>query len=128
MLKNLSPLVAPMWAYLPMECLEWKIRSKTRWAGPLEAKNTSYPILILSARYDPVTSLANAQLVQTRFGGAGLLAQESYGHCTLSSPSLCTTRHVREYFNNGTLPAEGAVCGVDKLLWVSAGKSPNATQ
>ncbi|TBU61585.1 alpha/beta-hydrolase [Dichomitus squalens] len=119
-LEGQSPLGAPLWAYLHMQCLEWKIRPKTRWTGSLGAQSTSHPILVLSARYDPVTPLADARLVQTRFGGAGLLVQESYGHCSLSSPSLCTARHVREYFINGTLPEEGAVCGVDELPFIGS--------
>ncbi|TBU37338.1 alpha/beta-hydrolase [Dichomitus squalens] len=120
MLEGLSPLGAPMWANLPLQCLEWKIRPKIRWTGPLEAKSTSHPIFIISVRYDPVTPLADAQLVQMRFENAGLLVQDSYGHCSLSSPSLCTARHVREYFVNGTLPKEGTVCDVDELPFIGS--------
>ena len=118
MLEGLSLFGAPMWAELPLQCLEWKIRPKMRWTGPLKANHTSHPIMIISARYDPVSPLADARLVQRRFGGAGLLVQESYGHCSLSSPSLCTARYVRDYFINGTLPEEETTCEVNELLFI----------
>lgn len=34
-------------------------------------------------------------------------------HTSTSQPSLCTTRLLQEYFNNGTLPAPGTVCKPD---------------
>ena len=35
-----------------------------------------------------------------------------------SAPSLCTAKHIREYFVNGTLPGEGTTCEVDELPFV----------
>ncbi len=43
-------------------------------------------------------------------------------HSSMSAPSTCTAGHVREYFLNGTLPAEGVVCPVDGPIF-SAQKS-----
>jgi hypothetical protein len=34
-------------------------------------------------------------------------------HCSLSGPSVCTQKHIRQYFLNGTLPESGTVCAVD---------------
>ena len=101
-----------------MQCVEWTLRPKWRWTGPLAAEETAHPLLVVSTRYDPVTPLAQAQAVVRRFGGAALLTQESYGHCSVSSPSLCTAKHIREYFVNGTLPEDGATCEVDELPFV----------
>ncbi len=114
-LEAQSHLMAPMWGIYWMQCAEWPIRAKWRWTGPLAAKNTSHPILVVSAKYDPVTPLPDARNVQKRYAGAGLLVQDSYGHCSLSSPSMCTAKHVRRYFEEGTLPADGTLCGVEEL-------------
>lgn len=52
------------------------------------------------------------------FPSSVVLTQNSDGHCTLSAPSLCTAKHVRAYFQNGTLPAIGTVCEVDVLPFI----------
>lgn len=117
-LEAQSPLMAPMWGIYWMQCAEWPVRPKWRWTRPLAAANTSHPILVVSAKYDPCTPLPDARVVQTRYGGAGLLVQDSYGHCSLSSPSLCTAKHVRRYFEDGVLPEEGTVCDVDELPFI----------
>ena len=31
----------------------------------------------------------------------------------MSAPSLCTTKYVRQYFTNGTLPKPGTICEAD---------------
>lgn len=33
-------------------------------------------------------------------------------HCSLAAPSICTQKHIRQYFINGTLPEPGTVCSV----------------
>lgn len=105
----------PFWAMYHIRCSQWRVRPKWRYTGPFSAANTSHPILIVEPRYDAVCPLADARKVHGRFGGAGLLVQNSYGHCSVSAPSLCTARHVRAYFENGTLPEEGTECEVDEL-------------
>ena len=34
-------------------------------------------------------------------------------HCSISAPSLCTIKYVRQYFADGTLPKPGTVCAPD---------------
>jgi hypothetical protein len=34
-------------------------------------------------------------------------------HTSLSAPSLCTAKHVRAYFQDGTVPTNGTVCEAD---------------
>ncbi|EIW63602.1 alpha/beta-hydrolase [Trametes versicolor FP-101664 SS1] len=114
-LARTSPLVGPSWAVYYLQCAEWRMRAKRGWSGPFAAPRTAHPLLVLSPRFDPVCPLADARAVQARFGGAGLLVQESYGHCSLAAPSLCTARRVRAYMVDGTVPEEGAVCEVDEL-------------
>jgi len=117
-LQALSQFAAPIWGNLYLKCTEWKIQSKWKYMGPLEPSKESNPLLILSQRYDPVCPLRDAQAVHARFNGSRLLVQDSYGHCSVTSPSLCMAKHVRAYFENGTLPEAGTVCGVDELPFV----------
>ncbi|KAI0369639.1 alpha/beta-hydrolase [Pilatotrama ljubarskyi] len=125
-LLGLSPLAAPVWAPSYLACAEWRVRPKWRWTGPFAAKNTSHPLLMVSPRYDPVCPLADAQAVHARFGGAGLLVQNSYGHCSIAAPSLCTAKYIRAYMVNGTLPPPGTVCEVDELPFVGAVQNARA--
>ncbi|KAI0630083.1 alpha/beta-hydrolase, partial [Trametes polyzona] len=119
-LTSVAPVVGPIWATYYLKCSEWRVRPKWRWTGPLEAKNTSHPLLIVSPRYDPVCPLRDAKAVHERYGGSGLLVQNSYGHCSLSAPSLCTAKHIREYMVNGTLPEPETVCEADVLPFVGS--------
>ena len=114
-MSETSPHLAALWGHFWVQCADWKIRPKWEFTAPLEAPKTSHPLLLVSTRYDPVTPLTHARRVYKKFGGAALLTQESYGHCSISAPSLCTAKHVRAYFINGTLPEEGATCEVDEL-------------
>lgn len=113
-----SPRFAAFWGNYYLRCTEWKIRPKWRYTGPFAASNTSNPMFIVSPRYDTVCPLAQARDVRARFPGSALLVQDSYGHCMPSAPSICTAKHIRAYFQDGTLPEEGAVCGVDELPFV----------
>jgi pimeloyl-ACP methyl ester carboxylesterase len=69
---------------------------------------TAEPILVVSTTYDPVCPLISAKKAHNSFEGAGFVEQKSYGHCSLSMPSLCTLKHVQKYFNEGLLPEAGA--------------------
>jgi hypothetical protein len=69
---------------------------------------TEEPILIISITYDLVCPLVSAKKAYSSFHGAGFVEQKSYGHCSVSMPSLCTTKHIQRYFNEGVLPEEGA--------------------
>ncbi|CCL98563.1 uncharacterized protein FIBRA_00563 [Fibroporia radiculosa] len=113
-----SQFASPIWGLQYLRCAGWQIRPKWRYTGPLAAENTSHPILVVSPMYDPVCPLSDARAVRARYGGAGLLIQNSFGHCSRSAPSLCTAKYVREYFVNGTLPEEETVCEVDELPFV----------
>lgn len=57
-LEKDSPSVAPMWAEAMLSCSQWPLRAKNRYAGPLEANSTSFPMLILNPQYDTVCPLA----------------------------------------------------------------------
>lgn len=69
---------------------------------------TANPILVLSTTYDPVCPIISAKKAHNSFEGAGFLEQKSYGHCSISMPSICTAKHVQRYFYEGQLPEAGA--------------------
>ncbi|KAJ7785083.1 hypothetical protein DFH07DRAFT_975516 [Mycena maculata] len=94
---------------------------KKHFQGPFVA-NTSFPLLIIGntaggssllmqsswlfiSLADPITlSGRTAKNMSRGFPGSVVLTQDSTGHCSLSSPSLCTQKYIRGYFLNGTLP------------------------
>ncbi|KAE8452934.1 hypothetical protein EG329_012121 [Mollisiaceae sp. DMI_Dod_QoI] len=84
---------------------------------------TAFPILVLSTTYDPVCPLASAKKAHNSFEGAGLVEQKSYGHCTMSMPSLCKAKHVKSYFYEGKLPEDGTTCEIDTEYFPAQEKS-----
>lgn len=120
-LKNVDTLVGQSkwlgeyWGSITIECAHWKGRAK--WGVKHEdiTGNTSHPILLIGNTLDPVTPLYNAYVMQKKFPGSEVLTQESEGHCSISSPSLCTTKAIRAYFQTGALPDPGTTCQVEEL-------------
>lgn len=113
-----SRWVSPTWTRNKLMCEG--INAKPAWRPNLtfekqEWDNTSYPLLVIGNSHDPVTPLANAHRVSRElFPGSVLLQQDSEGHCSHSSPSLCTAKVIREYFQTCELPQPGTVCQPDK--------------
>ncbi|KAI9646467.1 hypothetical protein NHQ30_004460 [Ciborinia camelliae] len=95
-----------------MTCVGWKVQSKFRFTGPFKG-NTSHPILYIANLADNVTPLSSALSNSQSFPGSRVLVQDSYGHTSLTAPSICTANWIREYFQTGTLPAVGTVCAAD---------------
>ncbi|KAK7993390.1 spindle pole body-associated protein sad1 [Apiospora arundinis] len=57
----------------------------------------------------------SAMEAASRFPGSAVLHQNSVGHTFLSSPSLCTAKIVRAYFQDGSLPEPDTMCPPDEL-------------
>jgi hypothetical protein len=121
-----SPTIAYSWAMIRLTCAGWKIHPKWRFGGPFTTPEhdanisdgrPAAPLLFLSARLDPVTPLSNAIEMAARHPGARVLIQESAGHAALSAPSACTSKVVRDYLLNGTMPANGQACDADCGPW-----------
>lgn len=121
-LKDQSEMVAGNWARIQMACTGWTVKARglaPRYRQhpqrpPTETKN---PILFVSTRLDPVTPLRNAEKARTEFAGAGLLVQESEGHCSVSAPSACSAARIGRYFADGVVDGFTAVCGADATPW-----------
>ncbi|KZS95703.1 alpha/beta-hydrolase [Sistotremastrum niveocremeum HHB9708] len=100
---------ANFWFKLHTACTGWRVRPAERFAGPFVG-NTSFPLLFIGNTADPVTPLWAANKMSKGFKDAALLTQNTPGHCSLAATSLCTAKHVRGYFRDGTLPSNGTVC------------------
>ncbi|KAG2014267.1 hypothetical protein CC2G_011100 [Coprinopsis cinerea AmutBmut pab1-1] len=110
---------AGVWAWGRMSCLGWPKKTPgPALEGPYVA-NTSHPILFIGNTADPVTPLAHAKKVSKGFPGSVVLTQDAPGHGSMTTTSYCTQLHIREYFNNGTLPEDGTVCDVATSLFPS---------
>ena len=107
-----SRWIGPSWARNKMNCLGYTLTPA--WQPKLDFAHgewhTAHPLLIIGNTHDTVTPLRNARRVATLFPGSSVLQQDSQGHCSHSSPSLCTAKAVRAYFQTGRLPREGSVC------------------
>jgi hypothetical protein len=99
-------------ASMRLGCVDWGIRAKWRYAGPFKT-NISIPILFVGNTADNVTPLRNAHKSAEGFPGSVVLAQNSYGHTSLSMPSRCTAKTIRAYFQDFRMPEKGTVCEGD---------------
>ncbi|KAF7368484.1 AB hydrolase-1 domain-containing protein [Mycena venus] len=103
--------------YLRVNCDGWQIHREGRFLGPITAEHTRVPLLIVTTTADPVTPKAGALNTLAGFPGSVLLTQDSPGHTSLTTPSLCTLGYLRQYLENGTLPEPGTVCPVEAMLF-----------
>ncbi|KAL1303080.1 hypothetical protein AAFC00_006524 [Neodothiora populina] len=111
-LQNQSSVLGDWWSHTRLSCIGWQARAKWRFTGPFGANATSHPILFIGNTLDPVTPLDNAQRMAENYRGSSLLVQDSEGHTSWSSPSLCTAKVARTYFQTGVVPEVGTVCDV----------------
>ncbi|KAJ8092780.1 hypothetical protein PM082_023608 [Marasmius tenuissimus] len=107
-------------------CSGWSSEiPKTQFRGPISS-NTSFPMLIIGNTADPATPISAAKKASQQFPGSVVLEQNSPGHCSIAAPSVCTSKVVREYFVNGTLPEQGTICPMDGTPFDDA-SATNAT-
>jgi pimeloyl-ACP methyl ester carboxylesterase len=109
LLESMSPTAGAVWSTLSMRCASWKIKASYKYEGEFGA-NTSHPILFLSNTADPVTPLKSGRFMHGLFPNSGILVSDQAGHCSVSSPDLCTMGHVRQYFQTGVLPPQNTLC------------------
>ncbi|QIW97717.1 hypothetical protein AMS68_003235 [Peltaster fructicola] len=114
-----SSLIGASWAEIQMPCTAWQVRPAWRYSGDFVAR-TAHPILFIGNTYDPVTPVRNAFTMAKGFDGAIVLQQDSEGHCSYASPSMCTGKALRRYFQTGEMPRpeddlDFALCTPDML-------------
>lgn len=112
-LQNQSTVLGDWWAMNSLACVGWKTKAKWRFPGPFTAQ-TSNPMLFIGNTLDPVTPLDNARRMAANFPGSALLQQDSEGHTSWSSPSLCTAKAARAYFQTGAIPDPGTICKAER--------------
>ena len=102
---------ADVWMNLMLGCEGWRIEAvdpPMRWddhpAHKPKPIKTSYPLLFVSNTVDPVTPLKDGVKMAKIFVDAGLIEQQSEGHCSLAAVSECTIEKIRAYFINGEVP------------------------
>jgi pimeloyl-ACP methyl ester carboxylesterase len=112
-LQSQGRWISRSWSRNKLGCLGYTDEPAWRPSIAFETQewaNTSHPLLIIGNTHDTVTPLRNARRVSTLFPGSVVLQQNSQGHCSHSTPSLCTAKTVRQYFQTGRLPPDGTVC------------------
>ncbi|KAI7488884.1 hypothetical protein KC351_g1670 [Hortaea werneckii] len=125
-LMSQSRLMGESWATIQLPCTAWHARPHWRYEGNFHNR-TAHPILFAGNTIDPVTPLQNVFKMASGFEGAGVLQQDSEGHCTYSGLSMCSMKAIRHYFQTGDLPGNvgglrdwdgwegmGALCGTDR--------------
>ncbi|KAK4445327.1 TAP-like protein-domain-containing protein [Podospora aff. communis PSN243] len=117
-LMNRSTVAGPSFSETRMPCVGWEIRPKWEHTEPSEEVTTSHPILFIGNRLDPSTPLCDAFAAARNFAGSVVLQQDSVGHMSSSSPSLCTAKAIRQYFQTGQLPGPGLICQPDEYPFV----------
>lgn len=120
-LMGQSRLMGDVWATIRLPCTAWSARPKWRYNGIFEAQ-TAHPILWVGNSIDNVTPVRNAHRMAKGFEGSVVLQQDGEGHCSTAGLSFCTMKTLRTYFQNGTLPEVGRVCGVDRVPLDGAGE------
>lgn len=109
---------ADVWATIMIGCDGWEIKAvepPMQWCPPrrmigdfVSAKEkpikTSFPVLFIGNRADPVTPLVAAVKMAGKFKDAGLIQIEIEGHSSLAQVSLCAIQKIRDYFQKGSVP------------------------
>ncbi|TDZ18043.1 Tripeptidyl aminopeptidase [Colletotrichum orbiculare MAFF 240422] len=98
---------------IAMVCAQWKIEPRERFGGSFANVRTKNPILVFSHGLDPSTSINGAKNVTAGFEGSVLLQTDGYGHGWRAHPSVCATRAIQKYFDQGVLPELDTVCKTD---------------
>lgn len=110
-MANISQF-ADVWSSLMLGCDGYGIEATDppmRWgrhpAHKNHPMNTSFPLMFISNTADPVTPLFAGVKMAQKFVGAGLIEQQSEGHCSMSAVSLCSLQKIIDYFLHGKVPS-----------------------
>ncbi|KAH9216707.1 prolyl aminopeptidase-like protein [Leptodontidium sp. 2 PMI_412] len=93
-------------------CAGWKSRNIWRFEGPWHV-TPAHPILFIGNTFDNITPLTSAVHNAGYFANSSVLVQNSYGHCSIGTPSRCTMQARKKYFQTGESPKNGTVCQPD---------------
>ncbi|TQV96849.1 Peptidase S33, tripeptidyl-peptidase [Cordyceps javanica] len=130
--RGVSRVAGPWMLGAQTLCAGWTARPAWSFSGPFTTPTPTRPgrapmpgkpaapILFLSNRWDPVTPLRDARIARDTFSGAGLVVQDTMGHCaTLGAMGPCVRDVVAEYFDTGAVPEEEMTCEATRGVWDS---------
>jgi pimeloyl-ACP methyl ester carboxylesterase len=130
-LQSQSKIFGSLWAEIKLTCTHWpsslRPSEANRFKGPFKSSAHDYdsrgaPVLFIGNTFDNVTPLRNAHAMSEGHEGSVVLTQDSSGHCSaFSSPSECTRKAIRRYFDTGELPTKGTICKADRVPWDGKG-------
>lgn len=89
-----------------INCLGWPVR-RTNAQRAINIKGNP-PVLLVSALYDPVTSVMGASTLGRKFDNATLIIRNGDGHLSFHRGGK-TTFAIDQFFVNGTLPETGTI-------------------
>lgn len=95
---------------------------------PQKRVETAHPLLILTTSYDPICPIIGAFVARDVFVGSQIVENMAYGHCSDAMPSLCVGRHVKAYFDHGTVPENHTKCEVDGGYFPKRGEDDNVIE
>jgi pimeloyl-ACP methyl ester carboxylesterase len=113
-LAQKAPAAGGIWPEIRLNCVAWRIRALYSYRGPFGGK-TQTPLLFISNTADPVTGLAAGRRMVKTFEDAGLIVQDSPGHCSISAFSACTVTWIRRYLRTGDVPMEELPCSAEQI-------------
>ncbi|RDW59410.1 hypothetical protein BP6252_12497 [Coleophoma cylindrospora] len=124
-MTNQSASFGAVWAHNRLGCVGWNATAKWSFNHPIAAVKTAHPLIFIGNTFDPVTPIRNARKMSSQFPGSIVIEQRAEGHCSLAAPSLCTMRHIRNYFQTGAMPipdkaSSGVSCETDLKPLVDA--------
>jgi len=96
-------------------CQPWPGRDTDRYTGRYTGpwtRTTSNPVLIVGARFDPITRYQGAVTLARLPPRSRLLTMEGWGHVSLPRSS-CVNEQVSRYLLTTRVPPPGTVCQPD---------------
>jgi pimeloyl-ACP methyl ester carboxylesterase len=100
--------------YDQMPCATWPAMHTDAYDGPWDKSRTT--ILVINARYDPITPIWGARAGVHELHNARLLTVDGDGHTSMYvEPSSCRDNAELAYLVSGKLPRPGTVCPVNAL-------------
>jgi pimeloyl-ACP methyl ester carboxylesterase len=105
------PYFGRLLTWISSICQPWPGKDTDRYTGPF-TKPTANPVLIVGARFDPITRYQGAVTLARLLPRSRLLTMNGWGHVSLIR-SACINTHVSRYLLTTQVPPPGTVCPPD---------------
>jgi pimeloyl-ACP methyl ester carboxylesterase len=119
------PYFGRLLTWISSICQPWPGKDSDRYTGPF-TKPTSNPVLVVGARFDPITRYQGAVTLARLLPRSRLLTLDGWGHVSLPR-SACINAHVSRYLLTTQVPPRGTVCLPDVVPFTQpASQTQNA--